>query len=138
MSQAYKIFPPPSRGRARVGVKTLIFHDFTPIPTFPLKRGRSQAIEQAPSPASKVTYRRWCLRHEFMRHIHLTSPPLNRGRIRACPVLDTGVGVESFPFNDFTPIPTFPLKRGRSIVGAQFIARMVSNLLPKKREGALA
>lgn len=49
MNQTYKTFPRPSRAGAKVsareGVETKHIQAFTPIPTFPLKRGRSHAIE---------------------------------------------------------------------------------------------
>jgi len=44
-----KTSPPPARGRARVGVERLILHDFTPIPTFPLKgEGVAHPIPASP------------------------------------------------------------------------------------------
>ena len=106
MSQNYLTSPPPNRGRARVGVESFPFNDFTPIPTFPLKWGRSHAIAQAPSPASKLTCRRGRLRYELMHQANITFPPLVRGRAR--------VGVKAMHIHHFTPIPTFPLKGGRS------------------------
>ena len=59
---------------------------------------------------------------------HVLIPSPFSGRARACPVLDTGVGVKSkvapnnCAYNHYsTPIPTFPLTWGRSFNSAVLI-----------------
>ncbi len=63
-----QLFPPPSRGRAREGVETLLPHCSTPILTFPLQGGRDARQAHIDSILDQVGMEKsskWRYPHEF-------------------------------------------------------------------------
>ena len=100
-----------------MGVIFIHIHACHPHPNLPPKRGRGRHVKS--SELQKPFHHRdtETQRHrgtEKSKHYQIRhSPPLLRGRARACPVLDTGQGVIFVNIQAFHPHPNLPPKRGR-------------------------